>query len=94
MSNYSTRYDGYHEAAALQQLLETIEHAMARQLELWTAGHHEQCDEFTITVGGIQTAFDLGGPQVEALYKFVEHIAGENFYEVDIPKCKVISHLM
>ena len=88
---YSTELSSYNEAKALQQLLNaTLDAAEfqndANDRELADKECNDWTDlEFTITVNGIQTAFMLGGPQQEALYAFINHIANENAYEVDIP---------
>jgi hypothetical protein len=37
---------------------------------------------FTITVDGTTVDFIFGGPQYDALMAFIQHIAGENLYEV------------
>lgn len=79
---YSTELKTYCEPAALQQLLQSVHTAMTNQNDAYDAGE-EYLDEFTITVAGVQTAFIMGGPQAEALYRFIEHIAAENLYIVD-----------
>lgn len=86
---YSTALNTYKESAALQQLLEATHYAVTSLNDAFDAGQ-ERYDELTITVAGIQTAFILGGPQAEAIYRFVEQIADENLYEVDLENSKVI----
>lgn len=80
--NYSTKLDSYNESEALQQLLEAADSAIEKQNKAFEEDK-EYLDEFTITVNGVQTAFYLGGPQLDGLCAFVGHIADENFYEVD-----------
>jgi uncharacterized membrane protein len=79
----------YNEAAALQQLLQSIDAALEdsneriEQLEDYSG-------QFTININGQSIAFLLGGPQVAALQAFVSHVADENFYDVDFAECTVI----
>ena len=84
---YNTNLNSYNESEALQQLLRTTFDALNAETERIEADASDAWQEqFTITVGGVQTAFILGGPQVEALVAFIQHIAGENLYSVDIDK--------
>ena len=86
---YSTNLDSYEESEALQQLLIAADDAItqvAEQLEI----NDDFFSEFTITINGIQTAFITGAPQIEALYAFIQHIAAENLYAVDMNEMKVI----
>ena len=85
---HNTYLNEYNEAAALQQLLQALHSALDTQNKKFESDS-EDLDQFTITVGGVQTAFYLGGPQSEAIYKFVQHVANENFYEVDIHNATV-----
>lgn len=94
---YSTLIDGYDEAAALQELLQTTNRICqkmnSRYEEALTTGNAsaDPVDEqYTINIGGKSIAFHLGGPQVDALYAFIEHIAGENMYQCDIDAGTVI----
>lgn len=86
--NYSVHLNGYNEAAALQRLLDAANSALDEQEKRLTAGDYT-LEQFTITVGGVQTAFLLGGPQYTALCEFIQHIADENFYEVDFKEATV-----
>jgi len=82
---YDCNLSTYNEASALQQLLKAIAadaDAMLKEAESGVTT--DWCRQFMITVGGVQTAFTLGGPQMEALYRFVQHVADENCYTVDI----------
>jgi len=87
-NQYTVAHNNYNEAAALQQLLEATDATLHEWNEMAEEALQRKEDfdvaEFTITVGGVQTAFILGGPQVEALYRFVKHIAAENMYYVDV----------
>lgn len=87
--NYTTHLNQYNEPDALQQLLVAMHDALVKQNERFESDDWLG-DEFTITVNGIQTAFYLGGPQADAIYAFVQHIASENGYEVDIDKNTVV----
>lgn len=101
MSNnqFNTQLTSYNEAEALQQLLRAVKQSSEEMNRQYEAADEAEdfgksealvCDfQFTITVGGTQTAFMLGGPQQEALYKFIQHIAAENFYSVDISNSTV-----
>ena len=87
--NYCTNLPGYNEAEALQQLLQAASSALDKQCKSFEAGIDSD-EEFTITVNGVQTAFYLGGPQFDALIKFIKSIAAENFYSVDVDKHTVV----
>lgn len=90
---YSTTTGSYSEPKALQQLLDNANEALAAECEALENNTDAELD-FTITINGVQTAFYCGGPQIEALFRFVQHIADENLYEVDFKEMKVISHLL
>jgi len=79
----NTQHQNYRESAALQTLLEALSAALED-----SNNHFDETGDWldptiTITVGGISTAFYLGGPQAQAICKFVESIAEENGYDVD-----------
>lgn len=82
----------YNEAEALQQLLRAVHHGLDVANERFESDESSgsMFEQFHITVAGVQTAFVLGGPQVDALLAFIEHIAHENFYSVDFDKLTVI----
>lgn len=89
-TQYNTQLATYKESKALEQLLQAADEAMAEQIkrderQKW----YDKTDQFTITIGGVQTAFTLGGPQLDGLYAFVDYIAKENGYEVDFDCCTV-----
>ena len=92
LANSNVNNKKYSEAAALQQLLESLDKA----LEVMNSDFEQSNDydylneQITITIGGISTAFLLGGPQAQAIYVFVQHIAEENGYSVDVRKNTVI----
>lgn len=82
---YDNRRDDYSECLALQDLMRTIDNESEVVNKLLEAGKYDY-GRFTIDIGGKSIAFNLGGPQAEALCKFIEHIAAENGYEVDFDK--------
>lgn len=81
---YSTHLNGYSESAALQFLLRAAHNALEADLDRNEKNNDFTIDQFTISVGGVTCAFLLGGPQVEALYRFAEHICAENLYSIDL----------
>ena len=87
MSKYiatsNTRHQNYKESAALQNLLEALSTALKDANDYFDETDEWLDTDITITVGGISTAFYLGGPQTQAICKFVESIAEENGYCVD-----------
>lgn len=88
--NYNTHLNSYNEAEALDQLIKAAHSLMTKVADSFeSADDSAENYEFTITVDGIQTAFYAGGPQIEALYSFIKHIADENFYYVDFDKMSV-----
>lgn len=91
MSNkqYNTALNTYNEAEALQQLLRAAHEAIVADNDRIESNADYSLDQFTITIAGVQTAFHLGGPQLEALYRFVQHVATENFYTVDFDRLTV-----
>lgn len=86
---YNTHIDGYSESAALQFLLRAAHNALEADLERIEKNDDYTTDQFTISVGGVTCAFLLGGPQYDALISFVEHIAGENLYTVNLDNLTV-----
>lgn len=75
----------YKESEALQQLLQ----AAARQIDddnylCETNEKDFEISQMTINVGGQSIAIIVGGPQYSALIGFVESIAAENGYVVDV----------
>lgn len=83
--HYNTKLTSYNEAEALEQLLKNAHAALCADWERVDAFAEDAWqDFFTITINGVQTAFYLGGPQYEALIAFVNTIADENFYEVNL----------
>lgn len=83
----------YDEAAALQHLMRTIEAACDDSLERMQQ-HEDFTGQFTINILGQSIAFYLGGPQTDALYAFIEHIAAENFHEINYTECSVTDSLI
>jgi len=78
---YRVNDDHYKESIALQNMLRAADSAAEQQCERLHAGDYS-FEKFTITIGQMSTAFILGGPQLCALYKFAQHIADENGYEI------------
>lgn len=84
-STSDSRRPDYNEAQALNELLQTASEYLA---EANTASEDDNydyfdCAQFTITIGGVSTAYILGGPQYQALCLFISSIAEENSYAVD-----------
>lgn len=86
---YDVNLPSYNEANALRQLLVSIVRAAATDIELKESNEQYDGGQIIITIGGIQTAFYLGGPQIDGLYAFAQQIADENFYSVDTANCTV-----
>ena len=83
--SYNNSHDDYSECLALQDLLQ----ATCRELEAGVARLEAgkiEYSHFTICINGKHIEFSLGGPQAEALFRFIQHIADENAYEVDFDK--------
>lgn len=81
---YTTHLSTYNEAEALEQLLKAAASAVEKVSKAFDENRNSDADvDFTITIDGVQTAFICGGPQIEALYSFIKHVASENWYEVD-----------
>lgn len=90
--NYDIDLETYSESAALQQLLQAAYAAADEEMKLFDdacAGKDVPFGQFTITIGGVQTAFLLGGAQIEALAAFIDYLAKENGYAVDFNKATV-----
>lgn len=83
---------GYSEAHALQMLLRMASYAADESTELtnFDDGETVSYEHFTINIAGHSIDFLAGGPQLEALCKFVDSIAAENGYLVNFNKCRVI----
>ena len=87
--HYRTGLSTYKESEALQQLMQTIDTALSDE-RFKQSEDDVMSDEILITIGGTQTAFYLGGPQVDGLMAFIDHIANENCYEVDFKNSTVV----
>lgn len=85
----STYLPGYSEPYALQTLLVALNVAMADDIDRMDHEQDYVGDQFTITVGGKAIAFILGAPQIEGLYRFVQNIADENFYSINLHRSEV-----
>ena len=87
---YNTDLTDYKEAKALDQLLKLATDAMQTQAEEDAQSNFTNpIGQFTITIGGVQTAFMLGGPQYDGVLAFITHIAYENGYMVDLDRLTV-----
>lgn len=83
--NYDIRAYGYNEAEALQQLVDTITKVAIEENERIEQGIYVSgCEQFTINIGGLQFAFPLNAPQCCALDAFVERLASESGYTIDV----------
>lgn len=78
---YRVPHEYYKESTMLQSMLRAADVAAEKQLKRLEAGDFN-FDKFNITVDDYSAAFLLGGPQLDALYKFAHHIAYENGYEI------------
>lgn len=85
----STYLPGYSEPYALQTLLVALNVAMDEDMDRMDHEQDYVCDQFTITVGGKAIAFILGAPQIEGLYRFVQNIADENLYSINLHRSEV-----
>lgn len=81
--NHDTRLSKYHEPSAIQELLQIINDFIHDD------NREDANEQIQIVLGGRTVAFYCGGPQLEALYAFCEHIAGENWYQIDTDECIV-----
>lgn len=81
--NHDTRLSKYREPAAIQELLQIISDIIHDD------NREDDNEQIQITVGGRTVAFYCGGPQIEALYAFCDHIASENWYQLDFDSCTV-----
>lgn len=91
MTHDVNRYD-YNEAEALQQLMHAADAACDDSVERMTQ-HKDFSGQFTININGQSIAFYLGGPQIDGLFAFIEHVASENFHEVNFIDRTVVAHL-
>ncbi len=82
----------YSEAYALQMLLRMADYACDESAELinFDDGEIVGCEHFTINIAGRSIDFIMGGPQYDALCKFVDSLAEENGYWVNFKKSRVI----
>ena len=86
---HNTHLPGYSEPDALEILLNVAHNEMLEDLEQNEATGDWSTDQILISVGGTTCAFYLGGPQFDALIAFVNHICGENLYELDLDNLEV-----
>lgn len=88
MTNYistcNTHHKNYSEAAALQVLIEQLHLALEEMNDHFDDADYLIAPDINIVVGGVSTAFYLGGPQSAAIHNFVNSIAEENGYCVDL----------
>ena len=88
-NQYRTSLSTYKESEALQQLVRTVNNALTNE-RFQQFEHDVMTDEILITVNGVQTAFYLGGPQMDGLFAFVDYIANENGYAVNFDEGTVV----
>ena len=50
-------------------------------------------EEIIIVINDTVAHFGLGGPQAEAIYAFINHLAAENLHEVDIENSTVTGNI-
>ena len=87
---YNVQANDYNESKALQQLLVAACSAVDKDADRFDRDADDAgIESFTITVNGVQTEFILGGPQLDALIAFIEHISAENGYAVDLKQLTV-----
>jgi len=75
----------YNEAKHLERLLKAFDKQMADDIANDTLSY------ITIRVGNRHVKILAGAPQFEGICRMVEHIASENFYEVDFNNLTVKS---
>lgn len=68
----------YNEEYALNTLIKNIDIAVARQNAAFDNHTFKEYDQIIIEVNGVKHAFLLGGPQINALYSFINQVADEN----------------
>lgn len=64
------------------QMLDTLLKAMYKQMEADL--NEDSTSDFLIIINNTVVHFTLGGPQFEGLLAFINHIAAENWHEVDL----------
>ena len=83
-NTYDTHAYNYNEREALQRLVDVVSSTAINENERIMQGIHvDDCESFTITVGGVQIAFALNAPQCCALDAFVETLARESGYTIN-----------
>lgn len=83
--SYCNTREDYSECLALQDLLRATSSELSKVVAALESGKDDY-SSFTINIGGKSIAFNLGGPQAEALFQFIRHIEAENGYDVDFDK--------
>lgn len=77
----------YPEHAECDKLLKATNNALDIFCE------HGIDSEIIIIINDTVAHFGLGGPQAEAIYAFINHLAAENFHAVDIENSTVTGNL-
>lgn len=72
------------EEQQLRQLVQNIKDGLQKTIELDKTTDGSVFLPIEIIVDGKSTTFILGGPQADGLFKFVEHVADENWYDITI----------
>lgn len=70
----------YNEDSALHQLSTAINVVTAELNDDYMLTDDYPTAQFTIAIGGVSTAFLIGGPQIQALVAFIDSLAAENGY--------------
>jgi hypothetical protein len=79
--NIQIEHDEYTELTRLAESISSALEASNDRMERYFEDDTEYTEDlFTIIVGGRIHRFLLGGPQTEALYRFIQHICDENLY--------------
>lgn len=66
---------------------DTLLKALHKQAELDLK--EDISSDITIIIGDTVVKFSLGGPQIDAVHAFINHLAAENLHNVDIENSTV-----
>ena len=80
---YVVKRQYFTEHGECDKLLKATNKALETYLE------NEIDSEIVIVINDTIARFPLGGPQAEAIYAFIQHLAAENFHSVDIENSTV-----
>ncbi len=82
----NTTLKEYSEELAIEALATNLEVAAEAENARFENNEEANCftyDQITITVNGVAHGFYLGGPQMAAMYCFMQHICEENLYNFE-----------